>query len=46
MAPTTGTTDHPIGLFDPRRPALHAVPATAPAQSLAHSTGPTLGANA
>jgi sarcosine oxidase len=39
---TTGTTAHPIGLFDPRRPALHAVPA----QSLAHSTGSTLGANA
>ena len=43
---TTGTTAHPIGLFDPRRPELQAVPFAAPAQSLALSTGPTLGANA
>ncbi len=39
---TTGTTAQPIGLFDPRRPALEAVPA----QSLALSSGPTLGVNA
>ena len=43
---TTGTTAHPIGLFDPRRPALDAVPSQAPAQSLATSAGPILGANA
>ena len=35
---TTGTTAHPIGLFEPRRPALAAVPA--------QSLSPTLGANA
>lgn len=39
---TTGTTAHPIGLFDPRRPAVTGVPA----QSLAPTPGPTLGANA
>ena len=43
---TTGTTAHPIGLFDPRRPALQAVPSQAPTPSLASSAGPTLGANA
>ena len=43
---TTGATAHPIGLFDPRRPALQAVAVPAPAQSLALSPGPTLGANA
>jgi sarcosine oxidase len=39
---TTGSTAHPIGLFDPRRPALHAVPA----QSLVPSSAATLGVNA
>ena len=39
---TTGSTAHPIDLFDPRRPALHPLPA----QPVASSTGPTLGANA
>jgi hypothetical protein len=43
---TAGVTAHPISLFDPRRPALQAVPFPAPAQSLALSTAPTLGANA
>jgi len=47
---TTGTTAHPIGLFDPRRPALDAVPAQAVAPASITPSVPaatqTLGANA
>ncbi len=39
---TTGRTPHPIALFDPRRPAITGVPA----QSVAPTSGPTLGVHA